>query len=80
MYRWVMEEFDRESGRFLRRHILDGLSGDDASSLLGLPDLGSADLYDLSGDALIELSRRFGLEVSPIESEYLLGRESFESL
>ncbi|MFE5973706.1 hypothetical protein ACFQ64_16290 [Streptomyces sp. NPDC056460] len=79
MPKWVIEEFDRESGRFLGRHDLAGLSDDDAGSLLGFPDLGSGDLYDISGDALAELSLRFGLEVSPGEYEYLLGRESSDS-
>ncbi|WP_435866277.1 DUF7683 domain-containing protein [Streptomyces wuyuanensis] len=76
MSRWVIEEFDRESGRLLGRHGLAKLSDDEVKTLLGLPDLGSGDLYDVSRDALIEISLRFGLKISPVTSEYLLGRES----
>ncbi|MFF3432025.1 colicin E3/pyocin S6 family cytotoxin [Streptomyces sp. NPDC002602] len=72
---WVIEEFERDSGTFRRRHGLAELSDDDARSLLGLADLGSADLYDISEASLAELSLRFGLAVFPKECEYLLGRE-----
>ncbi|MFJ5829556.1 hypothetical protein [Streptomyces sp. NPDC093089] len=76
MSKWVIEEFDRESGRLMSRHDLAGFSDADARSLLRVTDLGRGDLYDIFGDPLVEISVRFGLPVSPGEFEYLLGRES----
>lgn len=79
MVKWVMEEFDRKSGQFRRRYTLEGLSDDDARSLLGLASLGSGDLFDIPEPSLAELSLRFDLAVFPKEFEYLLGRESSDS-
>ena len=73
---WVLEEFYRGSGRYRGNHGLLGLSDDGARSLLGLSDLGDGDVFDLLDASLSKISLRFGLEVSPKDFEYLLGREA----
>lgn len=78
MHKWVLEEFDCESGQFLARHGLVGLSDEDARRLLRLSALGSGDLFDISGESLTDLACRFDLVVFPGEREYLLGRESLD--
>lgn len=73
---WVLDEFDRKSGRYCGSYVLPGLSDGDARSLLGLKELGMGDLYDVSDLSLGEISSRFGLKISPETCEYLLGREA----
>lgn len=76
---WVLEEFDRVSGKFRSRHRLADLSDEEARLLVGLAELGDGDLFGLSGASLAELSARYGLKPPSEEFEYLLGRESLES-
>lgn len=71
---WVLEKLDRESGRYCGNYKLSGLSDEDARSLAGLKDLGTADLFDVSEASLGEISFRFGLNLFPEKFEYLLGR------
>ncbi|WP_446697341.1 DUF7683 domain-containing protein [Thermomonospora cellulosilytica] len=75
----MLEGFDRKSGEFCVQHRLPGLSDEDARSLTGLPDLGDADLYDISETSLAEIAHRFGIKVFPQKFEYLLGRVSSDS-
>jgi hypothetical protein len=53
---WVLEEFDRVSGKFRSRHRLADLSDEEARLLVGLADLGEGDLFDLPSASLAELS------------------------
>lgn len=73
---WVLEEFDRKSGSLRARHRLSGLADSDALTILGLNELGDADLYDVSDASLSYLAARFGLTIIPSKFDYLLGRES----
>jgi hypothetical protein len=75
---WVLEEFDRVSGKLRSRRRLADLSDEEARLLVGLAELGDGDLYDLPNASLSELSARYGLKPLPEKFEYLLGRESLE--
>lgn len=70
---WVLDEFNRKSGRYCGSYTLYGLSDYDARRLLGLKELGIEGLYDVPESSLGEISTRFGLEISPEKCEYLLG-------
>ena len=73
---WVLEAFDRGSGRFCSRHRLAGLTDAEARSLVGLADLGEGDLFDVPEVSLAELATRFRLKTLPEKFQYMLGRES----
>ncbi|MEU2115222.1 hypothetical protein ABZ567_06130 [Streptomyces sp. NPDC016459] len=70
---WLLEEFDRSTGAYWCRHLLTGLSDAEVRSWLGLERL-DGDLYDVPVEGLMNISRRYGIAVSPGEVEYLLGR------
>ncbi|MET9723569.1 hypothetical protein [Streptomyces zaomyceticus] len=72
---WLLEEFDRPTGTFRCRHLLAGLTDAEVRSWLGL-DRFDGDLYDVPDDRLMDVSRRYGIPVSPGEVEYLLSREA----
>ncbi|MFB7395742.1 hypothetical protein [Streptomyces sp. NPDC056191] len=72
---WLLEEFDRSTGTFRCRHLLAGLPDAEVQSWLGLDRL-DGDLYDVPDDRLMDVSRRYGIPVSPGEVEYLLSREA----
>jgi hypothetical protein len=73
MVEWVLDEFDRDSGRFIGNYKLSGFSDADARSLLGLDEVQIGLVYDITETSLAEISARFGLIVHPEHREYLLG-------
>ena len=75
---WLLEEFDRASGKFRSRHKLANLSDEQARSLIAPAELGNADLFDVPDTALAQLSTRYSLNLDPKKSEYLLGRGSLD--
>lgn len=76
---WLLEEFDRASGKFRSRHRLADLSDEEARSLVAPAELGNADLFDVPDSALAQLSTKYGLNLDPKKFEYLLGRGSLDS-
>ncbi|MFE9243303.1 hypothetical protein [Nocardiopsis sp. NPDC006938] len=73
MVEWMLDEFDRDSGRFIGSYRISGLSDADAGSLLGVDEVRIGLVYDIPETSLAEISARFGLMVYPEHREYLLG-------
>ena len=75
MWVWTLEQFEKSSGRLVRRLRIDSLADDDVLNLIDADELGVADLFDVPSRSLDELSRRTGFDLDQDLYYYLLGRE-----
>ncbi|GAA1466363.1 hypothetical protein NE857_09610 [Nocardiopsis exhalans] len=76
---WVLDEFDRDSERYLGHYVLPGLSHAEVSSWVGANDVEGGGVFDVPDSALAEISERFGLKTSPEKCEYLIGEGTITS-